>query len=322
MPNASVSPSRPGHDYVQCVHLPVKSHRQSKRLVGPEPGPKPDPSSLTAVGTARPTGEQFVSMADSADGATVACSVSYRRLPLWHTPWSCLRGRAHGSFNRRLSRSPCRADGPRQRATARLLRHLGARPGAATSVYGQLRVISQTPTQIDMTVFQVASGRRRSFRWELPSIAGVRAAADRSVGAGRAVAMGWQSPRHCEGPRHPLLRALGLESLDDGMTMTVGNLDEHQSVFRFQGRPRRHADSSRPACLHACHGGRRSPLCTRRCADSIRTRHRNDWPHVCDRVVHGHRSRGGTPSAEPWPPERTRGQLSLHANTLITGTRE
>ena len=35
-------------------------------------------------------------------------------------------------------------------------------------VYGQLRVISQTPSQIDMTVFQVASGQTSIIPWELP----------------------------------------------------------------------------------------------------------------------------------------------------------
>ncbi len=35
-------------------------------------------------------------------------------------------------------------------------------------VYGQLRVITQTPTQIDMTVLQVASGQTSIIPWELP----------------------------------------------------------------------------------------------------------------------------------------------------------
>src|SRR5688572_6399726 len=48
--------------------------------------------------SSRPTDEQFVSNVQPASETTAAHTVSYTREPLWHTPWSCSRGRAHDSL--------------------------------------------------------------------------------------------------------------------------------------------------------------------------------------------------------------------------------
>ena len=135
-----------------------------------------------------------------------------------------------------------------------------------------------------MTVFQVASADvAHSVGTALRSLASAPRRRSVWLSLGRAVAMGGNRLVTVKA-RHPLLRALGLESLDDGTSTTVEESRRASVRLSISRSPRRHADSSRPACLHACHGGRRSPLCTRRCADSIRTRHRNGWPHVCDRA--------------------------------------
>ena len=89
-------------------------------------------------------------------------------------------------------------------------------------VYGQLRVISQTPSQIDMTVFQVASGQTSIIPWELPFDRWrPRRGGDRSLEP--IVQTRWDGNRlvtlKAPGTHYSVLWIWSLS--DDGTTMTV-----------------------------------------------------------------------------------------------------
>ena len=89
-------------------------------------------------------------------------------------------------------------------------------------VYGQLRVISQTPSQIDMTVFQVASGQTSIIPWQLPFDRWrPRRGGNRSLEP--VVQARWDGNRlvtvKAPGTHYSVLWIWSLS--DDGMTMTV-----------------------------------------------------------------------------------------------------
>ena len=102
-------------------------------------------------------------------------------------------------------------------------------------VYGQLRVISQTPSQIDMTVFQVASGQTSIIPWQLPfGRWRPRRGGDRSLEP--VVQARWDGNRlvtvKAPGTHYSVLWIWSLS--DDGMTMTVDGISTSiSSSFDF-----------------------------------------------------------------------------------------
>jgi hypothetical protein len=191
-------------------------------------------------------------------------------------------------------------------------------------VYGQLRVISQTPTQIDMTVFQVASGQTSLIPWELPFDRWrPRRGGDRSVEP--VVQSRWDGNSlvtvKAPGTHYSVLWVWSLS--DDGMTMTVEGISTSISPsfdFKVASAPRgfipdRHvytrvtaADDRLFALGDALiRFGRDTGTIGLTCATASCT---------VTEVVAGRRQQSrGLPNGRE-------ASLSLHANTLITGTRE
>jgi hypothetical protein len=191
-------------------------------------------------------------------------------------------------------------------------------------VYGQLRVISQTPSQIDMTVFQVASGQTSIIPWELPFYRWrPRRGGDRSLEP--VVQARWDGNRlvtvKAPGTHYSVLWIWSLS--DDGMTMTVEGISTSISSsfdFTVASAPRgfipdRHvytrvtATEDRPFALGDAliRFGRDTGTIGLTCATASCT---------VTEVVAGRRgqSRRLANGSET--------SLSLHANTLITATRE
>lgn len=191
-------------------------------------------------------------------------------------------------------------------------------------VYGQLRVISQTPSQIDMTVFQVASGQTSIIPWELPfDHWRPRRGGDRSLEP--IVQTRWDGNRlvtvKAPGTHYSVLWIWSLS--EDGTTMTVEGISTSISSsfdFKVASAPRgfvpdRHvytrvtaADDPRFALGDALiRFGRDPGTIGLTCATASCT--------VTD-VVAGRRQQSRA------LPNGREASLSLHANTLITAERE